>query len=71
MEKMGIDQLSVEERLLLIQEIWDSIGQDQLPPLSDAQRQELERRLEEDDANPEDVVPWEQVKAESLARCSK
>jgi putative addiction module component (TIGR02574 family) len=36
--------------------------------LSDAQRIELLRRLEDDEENPDDVVPWEQVKAEALAR---
>lgn len=36
--------------------------------LTDAQRQELERRLADHKAHPADVVPWEQVKAEALAR---
>jgi putative addiction module component (TIGR02574 family) len=36
--------------------------------LTDAQRAELEKRFEEDDANPGDVTPWEQVKASSLER---
>jgi putative addiction module component (TIGR02574 family) len=36
--------------------------------LTDAQRAELEKRIEEDDANPDDVTPWEQVKASTLAR---
>lgn len=71
MDKMGLNQLSVEERLQLVQEIWDSMGQDELPPLTDAQRQELERRVDHLDAHPGDVVPWEQVKAEALARWSK
>jgi putative addiction module component (TIGR02574 family) len=38
------------------------------PLITDNQRQELERRVVEDDANPEDVVEWEQVKAQTLAR---
>jgi putative addiction module component (TIGR02574 family) len=36
--------------------------------LTEAQRQELQRRIEDHEANPDDVVPWEQVKAEALAR---
>jgi putative addiction module component (TIGR02574 family) len=36
--------------------------------LTDAQRAELQRRIEEDEANPDDVTPWEQVKASTLAR---
>ena len=38
------------------------------PLLTDAQRRELERRIAEDDANPDDVVPWEQVKALTMSR---
>jgi len=30
----------------------------------------LQRRLEDHEANPNDVVPWEQIKAEALARFS-
>ncbi len=36
--------------------------------LSDAQRDELRRRLAENAANPGDVIPWEQIEAEALAR---
>jgi putative addiction module component (TIGR02574 family) len=36
--------------------------------LTDAQRRELERRVAEDDASPDDVVPWEQVKAQAHSR---
>jgi putative addiction module component (TIGR02574 family) len=69
MKDLGIDRLSVEERLALVQEIWDSIAAEPgRTHLSDAQRRELERRLAEHAANPGDVVSWEQVKAEALAR---
>lgn len=66
---LGIDQLSREERLALVQEIWDSIAAE-VPPtlLTEAQKQELRRRVAEDDARPDEVVPWEQVKAQTLAR---
>jgi putative addiction module component (TIGR02574 family) len=67
LESLGIDRLTVAERIALVQQIWDSIAADQVP-LTDAQRQELERRADDDDANPGDTVPWEQVKAEALAR---
>jgi len=71
-ESFGIDRLSVAERIALVQQIWDSIAvnPDQVP-LTEAQRQELERRADDDDANPDDVVPWEQVKAEALARWAR
>jgi putative addiction module component (TIGR02574 family) len=68
-KSLGIDRLSREERLALVQEIWDTIAAEQPPPLpTEAQRQELARRVMEDDTTPENVVPWEQVKAQALAR---
>ena len=33
-----------------------------------AERDELERRADDDDAHPDDVVPWEEVKAAAQAR---
>ncbi len=68
-KSLGIDQLPRNERLALVQELWDTIAAEPAPPfISESQRQELERRVAEDDANPDDVVPWEKVKAETLAR---
>lgn len=71
-KSLGIDRLPVEERLILVEEIWDSIAADSAAvPLTDAQRTELQKRIEEDDANPDDVTPWEQVKASTFARLRK
>jgi len=63
MKKLGIDRLDVDQRLALIEEIWDSIDAEDSAALqlSDAQRAELQARLADDDANPEDVVSWEDV----------
>ena len=69
---LGIDQLPREERLALVQEIWDTIADEPQPPLlSEAQREDLARRVAEDDAAPDDGIPWEQVKARTLARLQK
>ena len=69
MKDFGIDRLSAEDRLDLMHEIWDSLAVEPVrPPISDALRRELERRVAEHRANPEDGVPWEQVRAEALAR---
>ena len=44
---MRIRDLSVEERIRLVEDIWDSIAEDRgALPLTDAQREELDRRLE-------------------------
>lgn len=42
----GLDQLSTNERLQLVQDLWDSIAAEpESVPVTDAQREELERRL--------------------------
>ena len=46
-------KLSGAERLDLIEELWDSIGDDdEALALTDEQREDLERRLAEADADP-------------------
>jgi putative addiction module component (TIGR02574 family) len=64
LKKFGLDKLDVEQRLALIEEIWNSIDADDSAAklLSDAQRAELGARLLEDDSDPEDVVSWERIK---------
>jgi putative addiction module component (TIGR02574 family) len=69
MKDLGIDRLSVEDRLALLQEIWDSLAADiEQAPLTEAQRQEVDRRLAAHRANPQAAIPWEQVEADALAR---
>jgi putative addiction module component (TIGR02574 family) len=69
LQTLGIDQMSVEDRIALATAIWDSIVAEPHPPLlTEPQRRELERRLADHAANPENVVPWEQVKAKALSR---
>lgn len=68
-QSLGIDQLPREQRIALVLDIWNTIAAESGKPLlTDAQRRELERRIAEDDANPEDGIPWEQVKAQALSR---
>jgi putative addiction module component (TIGR02574 family) len=68
MKGLGIDQLSAEDRLALVQEIWDSLAADvEQTPLTEEQRQEIDRRLAAHRANPQAAILWEQVEAEALA----
>jgi putative addiction module component (TIGR02574 family) len=56
--------LSVAERLELVQQIWDSIAAtpDSLP-ITEAQRREIDRRLEAYERDPSQVGNWEEVRA--------
>ena len=60
-------ELSVSERLKLVEAIWNSIADaPEALELSDAQRSELDRRLEEYERNPGSGSPWSEVKARIL-----
>ena len=69
MRELGIDRLPLEERLALVQEIWDSIaGAPEAVELTSAQRDELEARLVSFQNDPRAGDPWDVVKARILAR---
>ncbi|HZK79698.1 MAG TPA: addiction module protein [Humisphaera sp.] len=67
LKSLGIDQLSVAQRILLVEEIWDSIavGQEEVP-LTLAQREDLQNRVAAYEANPKSGSTWEEVKARLL-----
>jgi putative addiction module component (TIGR02574 family) len=57
-----IRRLSVDERIRLIDQIWDGIAADtEPPPLTAAQRDEIERRIESYRRDPSRVIPAEDV----------
>ena len=54
--------MSVEERLRLIELIWESLsGSPEEIPLSDAHRRILDERLAEHERDPDDVVSLEEA----------
>ena len=56
-------KLSAAERLELVEELWDSIADEETAlALTDEQREDLERRLGEADADPTGGSPWEEVR---------
>jgi putative addiction module component (TIGR02574 family) len=64
-----IKTLSIDERIRLVQAIWDSIGaESEQLELTPSQRIELARRLADHTANPSAVISWEEVKALARAR---
>jgi putative addiction module component (TIGR02574 family) len=59
-----ITALSIEERIRFVQAILDSIAAEQAyPDFTEAQKRELDRRIADYDANPDNVLTWEEVKA--------
>jgi putative addiction module component (TIGR02574 family) len=58
-----IRQLSVRERMCLVDEIWDSIREDEVESLLSAtQRVELQRRIDARNLSPAQGRPWSEVK---------
>jgi putative addiction module component (TIGR02574 family) len=66
-----LSKLSVAERLELVQELWDSIAdafEREAFPLTEAQREEIERRIRELDEHPDRAIPWDQAREQLRAR---
>jgi putative addiction module component (TIGR02574 family) len=61
-------QLSVGERLELIDALWETVPSADLPPLTDEWRSEIQRRSAELDAGTAPTVPWGQVREEAFRR---
>jgi putative addiction module component (TIGR02574 family) len=61
-------KLTPAERIQLAQDLWDSIDEHDVPPLTNEQIQELERRLAEHDADPASAIPWEAVRERLRSR---
>jgi putative addiction module component (TIGR02574 family) len=61
--------LSPSDQLELVEALWNQMAvRDAIPLPTDAQRIELERRLADYQANPEDTLPWEAAKTSALAK---
>ena len=62
----AVRSLSQEERDCLLQ----TMVEENLAwfPLTDEQKAELDRRIADDDAHPDDAIPWEEVEAAARAR---
>ncbi len=60
---LGIDRLSFAERLTLLDDLWDNIaGEPEMVPVTDMQKEDLQRRLDAIAADPTRGSTWEEVK---------
>lgn len=58
-----INAMSIPDRIRLVEQIWDSIADQQANvPMTDAQRAELDRRLADYEAHPDEGDSWDNVK---------
>jgi putative addiction module component (TIGR02574 family) len=68
-QQSDFSNLSVAERIILVEQIWDSIAAEQSAiPLTPAQAAELDRRLEAHRKSPHEGASWEEVKARIQAK---
>jgi len=56
-------QLTIAERIQLAEDIWDSVAAfPEAIPLTDAQKEELDRRLQAYAENPNEGISWDEMK---------
>ena len=56
-------QLTVAERIQLAEDIWDSVAAfPEAIPLTDSQKEELDRRLQAYAENPSEGISWDELK---------
>lgn len=66
---MDISQLTRDEQFDLLDQLWEHLGRDpKALPLSDAQRQELDRRLDDLETDGPVGIPWDELVAQIRAR---
>lgn len=68
-ENFDFSGLSVAERILLVESLWDSIARDARAelPIAKEQQQELDRRMEAEKTGKIGYCSWEEAKARLLA----
>lgn len=63
LNQMNIQDLSIADRIQLVTEIWDSITESpENVPVTDAQKQELDARLQAYEQNSTDGCTWSEVR---------
>jgi putative addiction module component (TIGR02574 family) len=63
LSKDEIRELPVPQRLELIEELWDSIVEnEQALPVTDAERKMLDEAIEEHRRDPNSARPWDEVR---------
>jgi putative addiction module component (TIGR02574 family) len=56
-------KLTPAERIQLAEDLWDSISPEEMPPLTEEQIEEIDRRMAEHQKDPTTALPWEEVRS--------
>jgi putative addiction module component (TIGR02574 family) len=62
------EQLPEQDRLRLIDALWDTVPPEAESPFSDEWIREIDRRVGELDAGTAKTIPWSKIRDEALAR---
>jgi putative addiction module component (TIGR02574 family) len=69
MDIQSVFDLSPAEKLQLVEDLWDDFAKNpENIPLLDWQNEELDRRIEEVERNPDSLLTWEEAKASIRAK---
>ncbi|MBI1939716.1 MAG: addiction module protein [Ignavibacteriales bacterium] len=64
-----IKKLSTSEKIMLVEDIWDSVAEENKTfELSAAQKKELDRRLKSFKKNPKSARSWEEIKSDFFGK---
>jgi putative addiction module component (TIGR02574 family) len=57
---IDFSHLTIAERIQLVEDLWDSVAEaPEVLEITEAQRAELDRRLEAHRADPDSSIPWD------------
>ncbi len=66
--RIDLSELTPAERLSLIDDLWESLSDEEALPMSPSLGRELDRRVEEAQRNPEEGRPWETIRSDLEGR---
>ncbi len=62
-------KLPASEKFRLVQQLWDELAEEAaLLPVTESQRRLLDERIDEHEATPADVEPWEEARDDILRK---
>ena len=64
---INVDTLSTTEKIILAEQLWESIEKEQANPLTSQQEELLKQRINLYQQNPQDVKPWTEIRKKYLS----